>query len=77
MLERPGTGFPYLSFVQLIKIMDIVTRITVMCAVGRNGERVWHWLILKVTPKHCPANEKNYMTLKFHVIRCYMCQQLL
>lgn len=58
MLERPGTGLPYLSFVQLIEIVDSVTRISVMCAVGRNGDRVWHCLILQVTPKHCPENEE-------------------
>jgi len=42
VLERPGKGLSYLSFVQLIEIMDSVTRITVKCAVGRNGDRVWH-----------------------------------
>ena len=42
LLERPGTGLPYLSSVQLIEIMDDVTRITVMCAMERNGDRVWH-----------------------------------
>jgi hypothetical protein len=64
VLERAGPGPPYLSFVQLIESMDSVTRDTVMCEVGRNEDRVWHWLILRVTPKHSAQEMKELHDMK-------------
>jgi hypothetical protein len=40
-------------------ITDNVMRIIAVCEVGRHEERVWHSLILQVTPKHAAQRMKK------------------